>query len=124
MAYIKRLPKKARNFYSNKRKRNKTEKEKLRVRLYNNKKWKALRSGYLISHPLCEVCLDEGKVTPATDVHHINSPFDDGLDEAERIGRLLSPTNIMALCRTCHGRLHYNKQLGENYNGNKNKIKK
>lgn len=43
MPFINRPPKKARNFYSNKRKRNKTEKEKLRVKLYNNKKWKTKR---------------------------------------------------------------------------------
>lgn len=110
MPYINRFPARKPNYYSNKRKRNKTEKEKLRVKLYNNKKWKALRAGYLISHPLCEKCLEKEKVTPATDVHHINSPFDDGLTDEERLGRLLDARNIMALCKVCHGNLHYQQQ--------------
>lgn len=108
MPYINKLPKRDRS--NNNRKRNKSEKEKLRVRLYNNKKWKRLRSGYLIYHPLCQKCLEKDIVKSATDVHHINSPFDDGLTEDERIGRLLDPNNIMALCKECHGTLHRNKQ--------------
>lgn len=108
MPYIKRLPKKVRN--RNYRKRNKSDKEKLRVQLYNKSAWKKLRLGYLIGHPLCEKCLDEDKVTSATDVHHINSPFDDGLTEAERLGRLLDPNNLQSLCQYHHGMTHRNQQ--------------
>ena len=108
MPYIKKLPKKANN--RNNRKRNKSEKEKLRVRLYNKAAWKKLRQGYLISHPLCEKCLEEGEVTSATDIHHINSPFEDGLSDEERLGRLLDPTNLQALCQYHHGLLHFNQQ--------------
>ena len=44
MPYINRFPtKKTRWQNSNKRKRNRTDKEKLRVKLYNNSKWKKLR---------------------------------------------------------------------------------
>lgn len=111
MPYIKRLPNKKWKYKNNNnRKRNKSEKEKLRVKLYNNKKWKRLRSGYLIYHPLCEVCEKKGLVTPATSCHHINSPFDDGLSDEERLGRLLDPNNIIAICHQCHGELHHNKQ--------------
>lgn len=108
MPYIKKLPKKVNN--RNNRKRNKSYKEKLRVKLYNKMAWKHLRSGYLITHPLCEKCLEQNKVTPATDVHHINSPFDDGLSDVERLGRLLDYNNLMALCQECHGTLHRDKQ--------------
>lgn len=108
MPFIKKLPKTNRN--RNNRKRNKSDKEKLRVKLYNKSAWKKLRLGYLISHPLCEKCLDEDRVTSATDVHHINSPFDDGLTEAERLGRLLDPNNLQALCQFHHGLLHRNQQ--------------
>ena len=110
MPFINKPPKTIKKKWDNNRKRNRTEKEKLRVKLYNNKKWKKLRLGYLISHPLCEKCLEQNKVTPATDVHHINSPFDDGLTEEERIGRLMDVNNLMALCKECHGRLHYLKE--------------
>lgn len=110
MPYINR-PKNKSNFkYSNKRKRNRTDKEKLRVRLYNNSKWKKLRLGYLMSHPLCQKCLENGKVTPATSVHHINSPFDDGLNDEQRIGRLLDANNLMSLCHQCHGLIHRQQQ--------------
>ena len=109
MPYIKKLPNKKKK-YSNSRKRNRTDKEKLRVKLYNNKKWKKLRLGYLIYHPLCEKCLEENKVTNATDIHHINSPFDDGLTDEERLGRLLDPNNLMALCKYHHGMIHFNQQ--------------
>lgn len=111
MPYIKKLPnKKFVNRNRNNRKRNKSEKEKLRVRLYNNKKWKKLRLGYLIYHPLCEKCLEKNIVKSAEDVHHINSPFDDNLSDSERLGRLLDPNNLMALCKECHGNLHRQKQ--------------
>lgn len=69
-----------------------------------------MRLGYLIYHPLCEMCEKEGKTTPATDVHHINSPFDDGLTEDERLGRLLDPNNLMALCQYHHGLIHFHQQ--------------
>lgn len=109
MPYIKKLPKRKKQ-YDNSRKRNKTEKEKLRVRLYNLSSWKKLRMGYLIYHPLCEMCEQENKVTSATDVHHINSPFDDGLSEETRLGRLLDPNNLMALCQYHHGLIHFQQQ--------------
>jgi 5-methylcytosine-specific restriction enzyme A len=32
--------------------------------------WERLRRMYLREHPLCEDCLDQGKVEPATEVHH------------------------------------------------------
>lgn len=108
MPYIQKFKKKVRN--RNNRKRNRSDKEKLRVRLYNKAAWKRLRLGYLIGHPLCEKCLEENKVTSATDVHHINSPFDDGLNESERLGRLLDPHNLQALCQYHHGLLHHQQQ--------------
>ena len=115
MPFIKRLPNQKKR-WDNKRKRNRTDKEKLRVKLYNNSKWKKLRLGYLISHPLCEKCLENDKVTSATDVHHINSPFDEGLTEEERLGRLCDPNNLMALCKECHGKLHFNQDKNNNRN--------
>ena len=111
MPYIKQLPKKKYiNKNRNNRKRNKTDKEKLRIKLYNNKKWKKLRESFLIYHPLCQMCEEKGVITPTSCVHHINSPFDDGLTDEERIGRLCDPCNLMALCHHCHGLLHLHLQ--------------
>lgn len=91
--------------YKNKRYRTPvalTEKQLLRRRLYNNRKWRRLRDGYLMEHPICEHCHDR----LATDVHHVMSPFGDGLTEMERIGLLIDPNNLQALCQECHGLLH------------------
>lgn len=109
MPYIKKLPKQQRN--RNNRKRNKSDKEKLRIRLYNKAAWKKLRQAYLMQHPLCEMCLEDSKViTSSSDVHHIQSPFDEGLTDVERIGLLLDASNLMALCKYHHGLLHQQQQ--------------
>lgn len=42
---------------------------------------------------LCQSCLDQGRVTPATDVDHIKRKADGGTDD---LG------NLQSLCRTCH----------------------
>ena len=90
-----------------KKPKTKTEKQTLRSKLYNNKKWKRLRESYLMYHPLCEIC---GEL--ATDVHHLNSPFDDGLNDIDRLGRLLDiNNNFQSLCAECHGKIHRDKQL-------------
>ena len=34
-------------------------------------KWQQARAAYLSAHPLCVMCFDEGAVTPATVVDHI-----------------------------------------------------
>ncbi len=76
----------------------------LRRKLYNNKRWRKLRDAFLMEHPICERC---GGL--ATDCHHLSSPFDDGLTDIERIGRLLDASNLQALCKTCHGIIHGKK---------------
>lgn len=88
--------------YRPKKSKQVSDKKLLRSKLYNNKKWRKLRDAFLMEHPICAIC---GKEL-ATDVHHLSSPFDDGLSDIERIGRLLSPSNLQALCKTCHGVIH------------------
>ena len=56
--------------------------------------WERFRAAYLSDHPLCQDCLTEDKIEPATDVHHIRKLRDGG----ER----LDPQNCMALCHACH----------------------
>ena len=109
MPFINRFPANIKPYKKHYRKKN-SDKAKLRQRLYNNSKWKKLRESYLMYNPTCEMCKQENRITSATDVHHINSPFDDGLTDSERLGRLLDSTNLMALCQSCHGRLHFNQQ--------------
>ena len=90
--------------YKPKKSKQVSDKKLLRRKLYNNKRWRKLRDAFLMEHPICELC---GKL--ATDCHHVNSPFDEDLTDIERIGRLLSPSNLQALCQTCHGIIHGKK---------------
>lgn len=67
--------------------------------VYNTSKWRKLRELKLMKQPLCEMCLEEGKVTPALDVHHkipILTDIDKAFDE----------DNLMSLCRKCHLKIH------------------
>jgi hypothetical protein len=38
--------------------------------LYRTARWQALRKAQLRSHPLCERCLNESRIVPATVAHH------------------------------------------------------
>jgi hypothetical protein len=63
---------------------------------YSTARWKKIRSHQLREHPLCQWCLQQGRVRPATIADHIESH---GGDYAEFIvGKLQS------LCVECHNR--------------------
>lgn len=81
-----------------------------RQKAYKSKQWKDLRNLYIAQHPLCEICLQKGIYMPATDVHHLSSPFEPGLTEQQRQYRLLLWDNLQSLCKECHGNLHYEQQ--------------
>ena len=80
-----------------------TPNRELRHKYYNTPEWKKLRDTYIKEHPLCEDCLNEGKVVPAEDIHHIRSPFQNG--ECNK-ALLLDYNNLMALCKQCHNKRH------------------
>ena len=102
MPTINRLPKKPKTSS-----RNETEMRELRAKCYSNTAWRKLRETYLKEHPLCEDCLAEGKVTPATDVHHIKSPFRKG---EVNWNLLLDYNNLASLCKEHHGARHAAEQ--------------
>lgn len=83
--------------------RNQTEAREIRMKAYNNPEWRKLRNIYIKEHPLCEECLNQGKVVPSEDIHHIKSPFQNG--EVNN-NLLLDYNNLMALCKTCHNKKH------------------
>ena len=58
-------------------------------------RWRRVRAWYLKRHPLCLDCQGEGRVAPATEVHHIVALRDGGTHEE---------TNLTALCKSCHSR--------------------
>lgn len=88
--------------------RNETDMRELRQKAYQNSSWRKMRDTYLHEHPLCEDCLAKGKVTAATDVHHIRSPFRKG--EVNWM-MLLDYNNLMSLCKPCHAERH-NRENG------------
>jgi 5-methylcytosine-specific restriction protein A len=65
--------------------------------LYNSTPWRQLRAEHLSRQPFCERC---GRI--ATVVHHI-TPL------AEAPHRGLDPTNLEALCFSCHSAHHMSR---------------
>jgi 5-methylcytosine-specific restriction protein A len=59
--------------------------------------WKKIRAAFLSANPVCEICKDAEKLTPATTVHHKRKITDGGTNEDK---------NLQALCHICHSRLH------------------
>ena len=59
--------------------------------------WQKIRAAYLSAHPLCDMCLAEGKCIAATVVHH-RVPLADGGGN--------DPANLQALCQRCHSSHH------------------
>jgi len=72
----------------------------------NNKKygraWKRIRDRYAAAHPLCEMCLKEGRLTTVEEVHHIVPLSQGGTHRND---------NLMSLCQSCHTKLHH--ELGD-----------
>ena len=64
--------------------------------------WKRIRDRYILAHPYCEKCFEEGRMTVATECHHI-IPVSRGGQSVEE--------NLMALCRGCHNKIHH--ELGD-----------
>jgi len=59
--------------------------------------WKRIRAAFLAANPLCVICKQDGRLTPATLVHHKVKLTDGGTNEWH---------NLTALCSSCHSRLH------------------
>ena len=89
----------------------KEERRKERQAIYQSKRWKELRKAYYEEHPLCERCLQEGRITPAQDIHHKLSCFVRGLTEEEKYRIAFDPNNLMALCVDCHIKEHHKNEL-------------
>lgn len=58
--------------------------------------WRRKRAEVLRAEPLCRLCAEAGRVTPATDVDHIESFA--GPDDPLRLDR----SNLRPLCGPCH----------------------
>ncbi len=58
--------------------------------------WRKIRAQHLAEHPLCEVCKQEDRTTPAVEVHHIIPLSKGGTHDSD---------NLMSLCVSCHSRI-------------------
>jgi 5-methylcytosine-specific restriction protein A len=58
--------------------------------------WRKVRDCYRAAHPLCERCLDWGRVTQTQEVHHIKPLAQGGTNDYD---------NLRALCASCHSEI-------------------
>lgn len=72
---------------------------------YSNPLWRSNRDYYLGLHPLCEICMQHNRITPAEEVHHM-IPWNRGIDEKHKLMLLINPDNFCSICKTCHTALH------------------
>ena len=83
---------------------------------YKSKRWQQCRDGYLRSvGGLCEVCMKEGRLSPAVIVHHKIHITPVNISDPNIT---MDWTNLEAVCRDCHAQLHARKKkrfrVGEN----------
>lgn len=64
--------------------------------------WKRIRDRYAREHPLCEMCKEDGRLTPTDEVHHILPVSQGGTHDR---------SNLMSLCKSCHNKIHL--ELGD-----------
>ena len=75
------------------------------IKLIHRNEWVKLRRQVLTTHPLCQRCEANGRLTAACEVHHIR-PVEEAIGEAEQRRLMYDPINLMALCHRCHVEIH------------------
>lgn len=86
----------------------KTNKEQNRQKCYNSLLWRNTSSIYKHENPLCEVCFQEGIITPAEHVHHAQK-FNDQTSSVLQYQLLTDPDNLISVCSNCHHKIHQNR---------------
>lgn len=74
-------------------------------KLIHTGKWREIRRSVLTEHPLCQRCLADGRITAASEVHHIR-PVEEAFTAAEKEQRMYDPGNLLSLCHACHVKVH------------------
>jgi 5-methylcytosine-specific restriction enzyme A len=75
---------------------------------YSTQRWQRLRRLKLQEKTLCELCIKQGRIEPATAVDHI-VPISKGGNPFPAFDRLMS------LCASCHNQKTRCEQIGEDY---------
>ena len=75
---------------------------------YTTQRWQRLRRLKLREHPLCQACLQVGRIEPAVAVDH-RVPIKRGGDPFPHLEQLAS------LCESCHNAKTRAEQMGEDW---------
>jgi len=59
--------------------------------------WKKIQGAFLSANPICVLCKEAGRLTPATTAHHKRKITEGGTNDWE---------NLEPLCQECHSRFH------------------
>lgn len=86
----------------------KYERDKAAKRKYG-RAWKRIRDKYVSLHPFCEICYEHGILVETEEVHHKKPLREGGTHDRE---------NLIALCKSCHSRIH--AERGDRWNKNRN----
>ena len=70
--------------------------------------WKRIRDSYAKTHPFCEECYKKGVLVPVEEVHHKLPLSEGGTHDRD---------NLVALCKSCHARIH--AERGDRWHKNK-----
>lgn len=74
--------------------------------MYATKMWRQLRKVHLQRNPLCGKCLEQGRTTAATVVHHMQAHRGDW-------SLFRDPANLQSVCELCHnGELQFIEKRG------------
>lgn len=71
------------------------QKKKITMASPYSHRWRKARARFLQDNPLCRLCAEIGRATPATVVDHVEPHRGDA-------ARFWSASNWQALCKTCH----------------------
>ena len=71
-------------------------------------RWQRLRARHLQQHRLCERCKAKGKITLATEVHHVIRCHND-------LALQVDPRNLESICNECHLPVSNDERRGHSY---------
>lgn len=74
-------------------------------RLIQGRRWQKLRRSVLSAHPLCVDCQRQGRLTAATEVHHV-VPCQSAPSVRTMETLMYDPGNLRPLCHACHLAAH------------------
>ena len=69
--------------------------------------WKRIRDKYVSMHPFCEICYEKGILVETEEVHHKKPLSEGGTHDRD---------NLIALCKSCHSRIHAERRDRFNHN--------